>query len=128
LHPRARRSLCQGKSDHGRRNCQNPFAEPRCIMTISVTLTPDQERKLEALARQNGKDPSAFVSDMVTVYLNGVGSTGEKMFAEILAPIWEGWRQSGMTEDEIDDLFAQELQEVRWERRQQKGPSTARRQ
>ena len=42
---------------------------------------------------------------MVTAYLNGVKSKGEKTFEEILAPIWEGWRQSGMTEDEIDDLF-----------------------
>jgi hypothetical protein len=44
-----------------------------------------------------------------------------KTFDEILAPIREGWGQSGMTEDEIDDLFRQELQEVRRERRQQKG-------
>ena len=90
-------------------------------MTISITLTPDQERTLEELARQDGKDPSVYVNDMVTAYLNRARSKGEKTFEEILAPIWEGWRQSGMTEDEVDDLFGQELQEVRRERRQQKG-------
>ena len=90
-------------------------------MTISITLTPDQERTLKELARQDGKDPSVYVSDMVTAYLNGARSKGAKTFEEILAPIWEGWRQSGMTEDEVDDLFGQELQEVRRERSQQKG-------
>jgi hypothetical protein len=58
---------------------------------------------------------------MVTAYLNRVRSKGEKTFEEISTPIWEGWRQSGMTEDEVDDLFGQELQEVRRERSQQKG-------
>ncbi len=90
-------------------------------MTISITLTSDQERQLEELARQNGKDPSAYVKDVVTAYLNVVRSRGEKTFEEILAPIWEGWRQSGMAEDEIDDLFGRELLEVRRKRRQQKG-------
>jgi hypothetical protein len=88
---------------------------------ICITLSPDQERQLEELARQNGKDPAAYVNDVVTAYLKAVRSKGEKTFAEILTPIWEGWRQSGMTENEIDDLFGHELQEVRRERRQQKG-------
>jgi predicted DNA-binding protein len=46
-------------------------------MTISITLTPDQERILEDLARQNGKDPSVYVNDVITAYLNGVKSKGE---------------------------------------------------
>ena len=90
-------------------------------MTISITLTPDQERTLEELARQDGKDPSVYVNDVVTAYLNGARSKGEKTFEEILTPLWEGWQRSGMTEDEVDDLFGQELQEVRRERHQQKG-------
>ena len=90
-------------------------------MTISITLTPDQERTLEELARQDGKDPSVYVNDVVTAYLNGARSKGEKTFEEILTPIWEGWQRSGMTEDEVDDLFGQELQEVRQERHRQKG-------
>jgi hypothetical protein len=90
-------------------------------MTISISLTPDQERTLEELARQSGKDPSAYAVGVLTAYLNGVRSKSEKTFEEILAPIWEGWRQSGMTEDEIDDLFGRELQDVRRERHQREG-------
>ena len=65
---------------------------------------------------RSGKDPSAYIHDVVTAYLNGVRPKGEKTFEEILAPIWEGWRQSGMTQEEIDDLFQRELQAVRRER------------
>jgi hypothetical protein len=90
-------------------------------MTISITLTPDQERQLEELARQSGKDTSAYVNVVVTAYLDRVTPEREKTFEAFLAPIWEGWRQSGMTEDEIDNLFQRELQEVRRERRQRKG-------
>jgi hypothetical protein len=90
-------------------------------MTISITLTPDQERQLEELARHSGKDLSAYVNDVVIAYLDGVQPKGEKTFPEILAPIWEGWRKSRMSDAEIDDLFGQELQEVRRERSQRKG-------
>jgi hypothetical protein len=62
-----------------------------------------------------------YVNDLATAYLNGVRSKGEKTFEEILTSMWEDCQQSGMTEDEVDDLFGQELQEVRRERRQRKG-------
>jgi hypothetical protein len=87
-------------------------------MTIQISLTPDQERQLSELARRNGKEPSVYVNDVVTAYLKGLRSKGEKGFEEILAPIWEGWRQSGMTDAEIDDLLGRELEEARRERRQ----------
>ena len=58
---------------------------------------------------------------MVTAYLNGADERGTKSFEEILAPIWEGWRQSGMTDGEVDDLMEQEFREARSERRRSKG-------
>jgi predicted transcriptional regulator len=93
----------------------------RRVMTISITLTPDQQRKLEELARQRGKDPSAYVHEVVAAYLKVAGQKGDQTFEQILAPIWEGWRRSGMTEDEVDELFERELQEVRHQRRAEKG-------
>jgi hypothetical protein len=104
----------------GKRGDVDTSPERRHTMTIRISPTPEQERTLEELARQSGKDPSAYAIGVLTAYLNGVHSNPEKTFAEILAPIWEGWRQSGMTEDEIDDLFGQELQEMRRERRPRK--------
>jgi hypothetical protein len=49
---------------------------------------------------------------VVIANLNGADQQGTKSFAETLAPIWEGWRQSGMTEGEVDGLFEQELREA----------------
>ncbi|HMF35830.1 MAG TPA: hypothetical protein VKF17_04295 [Isosphaeraceae bacterium] len=60
------------------------------MMSITITLTPDQEQKLEELARQSGKDPSVYVHDVVTAYLNGVAPKGLKTLEEFLAPIWDG--------------------------------------
>ena len=85
-------------------------------MTISITLTPEQERTLQDLARQSGKDHAAYIREVVAAYLTGVREHGPKTFEEVLTPIWEGWRQSGMTEGEIDEIFEQELQAVRQER------------
>jgi hypothetical protein len=90
-------------------------------MSILITLTPEEERKLAELARARGKDPAAHAHDVVTAYLNGADEKGTKSFEEILAPIWEEWRQSGMTDGDIDDLMEQELREVRSERRRSKG-------
>jgi hypothetical protein len=89
-------------------------------MSIYITLTPEEEQKLAELARARGQDPVDHVHDVVISYLNGVDPRIAKSFAKILAPIWDEWRKSGMSAGEIDDLFEQELQVVRRERRQPK--------
>jgi predicted transcriptional regulator len=90
-------------------------------MSIHITLTPEEERKLAELARARGKDPAAHAHDAVTAYLNGADQKGTKSFEEILAPIWEGWGQSGMADGDVDALMEQELREARSERRRSKG-------
>jgi hypothetical protein len=37
-------------------------------MSIEITLTPEQERKLVELARARGKDPAAHAHDVVAAY------------------------------------------------------------
>jgi hypothetical protein len=86
-------------------------------MSISITLTPAEERKLAELARANGKDPASYAHDVVSAYLKVADKTGTKTFEEVVSPIWEAWRQSGMKDSEVDDLFEQELRAVRSERR-----------
>jgi hypothetical protein len=90
-------------------------------MTIHITLTPEEERRLAELARARGKDPAVRVHDVVTAYLNGPDPRGAKSFEEILVPIWEGWRQSSTADGDIDDLMEQELRDARNERRWSKG-------
>ncbi len=90
-------------------------------MSISITLTPAEERKLGELARARGKDPAGYAHDVVSAYLKVAEETGSRSFAEILSPIWEEWRRSGLTDAEVDNLFEQELQGTRSERRSAKG-------
>ena len=90
-------------------------------MSIHITLTPDEERKLAELARAGGQDPATNAHDVVAAYLNGVDQGGKKSFEEILAPIREGSRQGGMSDGDVDDLFEQELRIARSERRGSKG-------
>ena len=60
------------------------------------------------------------MKDVVSAFLDEIRPNEEKTIDEILAPIWEGWRQSGMTEEQIDELLHSELQAVRRERRDQR--------
>ena len=85
-------------------------------MSILITLTPEEERKLAELARARGTVPATHVHDVVAAYLNGADEKGTKSFQEILAPIWEGWQQSGIADRELDELFTKELQDSRSER------------
>ena len=96
--------------------------EPRRIMTIKIELRPDEERELRELARASGRDLSEYVHQVLTEHLRSGQSpeAASKTFDEILAPIREGWQQSGMTEDEITALFGETRDEVRQERRARK--------
>jgi hypothetical protein len=89
-------------------------------MTITIELRPDDERVLRERARTNGRELPEYVQQVLEEHIRSIPrpETLPKTFDQILAPIREGWQQSGMTEEEIDDLFQQELQEVRRERRQ----------
>jgi hypothetical protein len=89
-------------------------------MSIHLALTPEEERKVAELARVRGKDPATHAHDVVTTYLNGADPRGTKSFEEVLAPIWEGWRQGGVADDEVDSLMEQERREARSERRRSK--------
>jgi hypothetical protein len=96
--------------------------EPRRIMTIKIELRPDEERELRELARASGRDVSEYVHQVLTEHLRSGRSpeAASKTFDEILAPIREGWQQSGMSEDEITALFEETRDEVRQERRTRK--------
>ena len=91
-------------------------------MTIKIELRPDEERELRELARASGRDVSEYVHQVLTEHLRSGRSpeAASKKFDEILAPIREGWQQSGMTEDEITALFEETRDEVRQERRTRK--------
>jgi len=89
-------------------------------MTILINLPAETERKLQALAAARGTDVATLVREAVEDKLR----TPPPTFGEILAPVHEEFRQSGMTEAELDKLLEGTLAEVRQGRqqRQDKGP------
>ena len=95
-------------------------------MTISIDLAPDDVRRLEEKARARGQVVSDFLRELIHRELSGgpeAEATGGKSLTEVLTPIWEGWRASGMSEDEAEKLLGEELGDVRQERRAREGRS-----
>jgi hypothetical protein len=82
--------------------------------TLEITEIPlDTFKALDALAQQQGKSPAAFVREMIEVEV-----LVAKPIDEILAPIRQGFKESGMSEAELDALFTQARKEVRRERKE----------
>ena len=95
--------------------------EPRRIMTINIELRPTKSGSFG-----NGHEPVAgnlrirpSSPDRAYSFRPEPGPAS-KTFDEILAPIREGWQQSGMNEEEITALFEETRDEVRKERRARK--------
>jgi hypothetical protein len=82
-------------------------------MTITIELPADTEKKLLAQAAASGQDVKALVVQAVEEKLRMAQLT----FDQILAPIQENFRTSGMSAAELDSLLEDTLAEVRTERR-----------
>ena len=81
-------------------------------MTIRIELRPDEEQALRERARQNGRDVAEYVHLVLKAHLEG-----PRTFAEILTPVWQGFRDNGLSEDEASGLLEDELAAARRERR-----------
>jgi hypothetical protein len=93
-------------------------AAARTELTVTLSLTPEEEQRLFARATQKGQDVASYLRTLVAADLNRSLS-----LSEILAPIHEDFRRSGMTEQELDTLLEGELAEVRKERKAVRNPA-----
>ncbi|MFN0278529.1 MAG: hypothetical protein ACKVRN_08000 [Pyrinomonadaceae bacterium] len=75
-------------------------------MTLTINLPKDVGVALENKAKLSKRKATEFVEDLVTKEVN------RPSFDEILAPIREGFKKSGMTEDELDALIESERQAI----------------
>jgi hypothetical protein len=82
-------------------------------MTLTVNLPAATIEKLQAQAAACGKDVDTFVREAVEVKLAVSG----RSFREIMAPVHEEFRQSGMTEPELETLLDDALADSRAERK-----------
>lgn len=94
-------------------------------MTLTITLSPETEKKLHERAAQAGQTVEGFVCQLVEREVHGsngsqashttVPQTG-RTFDEIFAPLRQEVAASGVTDDELDHLLEQARAEV-WQER-----------
>jgi hypothetical protein len=84
-------------------------------MTLMIALPPEDERKLAERAAANGQEMSEYVQKLIKKDID------QPSFAEILAPIHEAVRASGMGEAEIDGVIDDAIADSRRQRRGKKG-------
>lgn len=81
-------------------------------MTITITLPPETERRLQAEAEATGKNISTLVVEAVEARL----SLAHLRLRDLLAPVHADRRDSRMTDAEWEALLQDTLDESRSER------------
>ena len=88
-------------------------------MTITIELPAAVEEKLRAHAAAAGKNIEAVVVEAVEAKL----TLSKISLRQILAPVHEDFKKSGMTEPELDDLLQDSISETRASRHTQSDQS-----
>lgn len=79
--------------------------------TIEITGLPEGTREaIRELSQSKGKSAEEYLRTLIEAEL-----LSQQTFAEILAPIREGFRKSGMTEEQLDVFFEEARQRVHQE-------------
>jgi hypothetical protein len=82
-------------------------------MTTTINFPPATWSRLQAEAEKSGKDINTLVTEAVEARLAISGCT----FREILEPIHRQVEQSGISDDEVDQLADQAVAEARANRK-----------
>lgn len=81
--------------------------------TLEITEIPlELFKALGELAQQKGKSPADFVREMIEAEVWAAHS-----FDEVLAPIRQGFKESGMTGEEAEVFLEDQLRQHRAEKR-----------
>lgn len=81
-------------------------------MTLSITLSPDKEKRLRERAAAAGEDVGTFVSKLLDQF-----AAQPTPLEQISGPIYQAFLESGMTDDELGDVLEKAKHEMRAERR-----------
>jgi hypothetical protein len=98
--------------------------------TIEVAGIPDElMRLLEARVRETGGDRDAFIREVLVKELQdrqepdrSAKPHADLTFQEILRPVHRQVAESGTTDEELDEIFEEALEQVRNERRAARKP------
>ena len=92
-------------------------------MTVTLELEPEIELTATEQAEEQGLPLDKYVEIVVKEAVNQrqrVKKMAQKSFQEILAPIHQGFKESGLTEDEIMQKFEKAREDVRQEKEKSK--------
>ena len=78
-------------------------------MTLTIHVPKNIGAVLEEKAKNQGKDVSEYVEDLIEKDIDR-----RKTLDEILAPVRKNFAESGLTEEELDELIESERQAM-WE-------------
>ena len=84
-------------------------------MTITVDLPPAVETKVKLQAAHNGIRLEDYVASLIaeaSARQDRIEALAAKPFDEILAPVRQGFKESGLAEDEIMAMFTEAREEV----------------
>ncbi len=79
-------------------------------MSITITISPEAQGKLEKRAAVFGQDLKAFVRDLLE------REAALESLSEVAKPIYRQTNESNMSEDDLENLIDETLAEVRRER------------
>ncbi|HSK70226.1 MAG TPA: hypothetical protein VK892_00920 [Pyrinomonadaceae bacterium] len=86
-------------------------------MTLTIQVPKSIGAILEEKARSSGKEIAEYVEDLIEKDIDR-----PKTLDEILAPVRKNFAESGMTEEELDELIESERQAM-WEEKHGKAKS-----
>lgn len=89
-------------------------------MTVTVDLSPEIEAKIKTQAEKGGVKFEDYVKSLLeeaSIRHEKLEALSEKSFDEILAPVRQGFQESGLSEDELTELFEEAREEVYQERK-----------
>jgi hypothetical protein len=81
-------------------------------MTITITLSPDEEKRLLERASLSGQDVEGYIHRLIERHIKASDT-----LAALLAPVRQQFAESGMSEDELDAIVEEAREDV-WREKQ----------
>jgi len=86
-------------------------------MTVTLELEPEVESRLAEKAKSKGFDVNGYIKKLIEKDVNR-----EQTIDEILAPFRKSVEESGMTDEELDNLFTEARKEVYKAKKERRKP------
>jgi plasmid stability protein len=83
-------------------------------MSITISLAPETEEKLQKRAAEMGVTPDALARQLLEQALSGAPGAA---LGEILAPFRKEVEESGLTDEQLKDFFTEVRDDMRAEKR-----------